>query len=100
MADRNAKHGAPHAWTNGFLGVGGRLGADAVCYTRLPLVNDRLGYFFFLFHVGNRCSICGNVIRYATMPMIPITGEYSTLLTHLGRVYVDRFGFGDKEANC
>jgi hypothetical protein len=31
MAGRNAKHEAPHAWTNGFLGVGSRLGADVVC---------------------------------------------------------------------
>ena len=31
MVDRNAQHEAPHAWTNGFLGVGSRLGADVVC---------------------------------------------------------------------
>ena len=57
-ANRNAKHEAPHAWTNGFLGVGGRLGADAVGCSHLPLVNDRLGYVLLLFRVGNTCSVC------------------------------------------
>ena len=40
MVGRNAKHEAPHAWTNGFLGVGSRLGADAVCRLNLSLVHD------------------------------------------------------------
>ena len=60
-ANRNAKHEAPHAWTNGFLGVGGRLGADAVGCSHLLSVNDGLGYFLFLFRVGNPCGVCGKV---------------------------------------
>ena len=40
MVGRNAKHEAPHAWTNGFLGVGSRLGADAVCLLNLCLMHD------------------------------------------------------------
>jgi len=39
MVGRNAKHEAPHAWTNGFLGVGSRLGADAVCRLNLSLMH-------------------------------------------------------------
>jgi hypothetical protein len=42
MAGHNAKHEAPHAWTNGFLGVGSRLGAGVVCWLNFPLETDGL----------------------------------------------------------
>ncbi len=52
MVGCNAKHEAPHAWTNGFLGVGSRLGADVVYQLNFFLEADGLRT-----HCLDRCSI-------------------------------------------
>ena len=62
MVGCNAKHEAPHAWTNGFLGVGSRLGAGVVYQLNFSLEADGLRT-----HCLDRCSIleCGSVLAHS-----------------------------------